>query len=178
MSLHLLEVIVSNAVGDLDDSCVNEMTLLSTNPTKATSESSSKSYSKKRKQEPQIQNSHASGLEKAAVSPKKRKTSSTPTASKGMTPETASYVTPLCIKIAALETLEILLNVVCPKFIFLFTCILFSILLLLLFLLFFPLCISRYPREPKSLSSAILFLAGFGKFIVHTLKSKLLLIPT
>ncbi|XP_047091380.1 proline-, glutamic acid- and leucine-rich protein 1 isoform X5 [Lolium rigidum] len=111
MSLHLLEVIVSNAVGDLDDSCVNEMTLLSTNPTKVTFESSSKSYSKKRKQEPQIQNSHASGLEKAAVSPKKRKTSSTPTASKGMTPETASYVTPLCIKIAALETLEILLNV-------------------------------------------------------------------
>ncbi|XP_047091379.1 proline-, glutamic acid- and leucine-rich protein 1 isoform X4 [Lolium rigidum] len=111
MSLHLLEVIVSNAVGDLDDSCVNEMTLLSTNPTKVTSESSSKSYSKKRKQEPQIQNSHASGLEKAAASPKKRKTSSTPTASKGMTPETASYVTPLCIKIAALETLEILLNV-------------------------------------------------------------------
>jgi hypothetical protein len=37
-------------------------------------------------------------------------------------------------------------------------------------LLFFPLCISRYPREPKSLSSAILFLAGFGKFRVHTLK--------
>ncbi|KAM0898062.1 hypothetical protein ACQ4PT_022152 [Festuca glaucescens] len=111
MSLHLLEVIVSNAVGDLDDSCVNEMTLLSTNPTKVTNESSSKSYSKKRKQEPQIQNSHASGLEKAAVSPKKRKTSSTPTTSKGMTPETASYVTPLCIKIAALETLEILLNV-------------------------------------------------------------------
>ncbi|XBI72354.1 hypothetical protein VPH35_066327 [Triticum aestivum] len=114
MSLHLLEVIVSNAVGDLDDNCVKEMTLFSTNPSKGTSESSSKSYSKKRKQEPQIQNSHASGLEKAAISPKKMKTSSMPTSSKGMTPETPGDVrmfTPLCVKIAALETLEILLNV-------------------------------------------------------------------
>uniref|UniRef100_A0A453HS85 Pre-rRNA-processing protein RIX1 N-terminal domain-containing protein n=1 Tax=Aegilops tauschii subsp. strangulata TaxID=200361 RepID=A0A453HS85_AEGTS len=114
MSLHLLEVIVSNAVGDLDDNCVKEMTLFSTNPSKGTSESLSKSYSKKRKQEPQIQNSHASGLEKAAISPKKMKTSSMPTSSKGMTPETPGDVrmfTPLCVKIAALETLEILLNV-------------------------------------------------------------------
>jgi len=110
MSLHLLEVIVSNAVVDLDDSCVNEMTVFSTNPTKVINESSSKSYSKKRKQEPQIQNSHASGLEKAAISPKKRKTS-TRTTSKGMTPEAAADVTPLCVKIAALKSLEILLNV-------------------------------------------------------------------
>ncbi|KAE8782287.1 proline-, glutamic acid- and leucine-rich protein 1 [Hordeum vulgare] len=114
MSLHLLEAIVSNAVGDLDDNCVKEVTLFSTNPSKGTSESVSKSYSKKRKQEPQIQNSHASGLEKAAISPKKMKTSSMRTSSKGMTPETPGDVrmfTPLCVKVAALETLEILLNV-------------------------------------------------------------------
>ena len=132
MSLHLLEVIVSNAVGDLDDSCVSEITLFSTNPSKVTNESSAKSYSKKRKQEPQIQNSHASALEKAAISPKKRKTSSMPT------PETAADVkmfTPFCVKIAALETLEILLNVVCLKSSFLFTCLLFAILLLLLIIL-------------------------------------------
>ena len=140
MSLHLLEVIVSNAVGDLDDNCVKEMNLFSTNPSKGTSESSSKSYSKKRKQEPQIQNSHASGLEKAAISPKKMKTSSMPTSSKGMTPETPGDVrmfTPLCVKIAALETLEILLNVVCLKFIFSHVPIIriFFLLLLLLYLL-------------------------------------------
>ncbi|PNT66437.1 hypothetical protein BRADI_3g11327v3 [Brachypodium distachyon] len=115
MSLHLLDVMVSNAVGDLDDSCVNDMTLFSTNPSKVTNESASKSYSKKRKQESQIQNSHASGLEKAAISPKKRKNSSMPNTLKGMmTLETASNVrmlTPLSVKIAALEALEILLNV-------------------------------------------------------------------
>jgi hypothetical protein len=174
MSLHLLEVIVSNAVGDLDDSCVNEMTLFSTNPTKVTNESSSKSYSKKRKQEPQIQNSHASGLEKAANSPKKRKTSSTPTTSKGMTPETAADVTPLCIKIAALETLEILLNVVGPKFIFLFTCLLFTIFLLLVITC---IILSLHIQENQNCFFICYIVLSRG-LQVHSSYSKLLLIPT
>jgi hypothetical protein len=175
MSLHLLEVIVSNAVGDLDDSCVNEMTLFSTNPTKVTNESSSKSYSKKRKQEPQIQNSHSSGLEKAANSPKKRKTSSTPTTSKGMTPETAADVTPLCIKIAALETLEILLNVVGPKFIFLFTCLLFTILQILLVLLFFFAYLDIQENQNCFFICYIVLSRGLQ---VHSSYSELPLIPT
>jgi hypothetical protein len=88
------------------------MTIISINPSKVTNESSLKIYSKKRKQEPQVQNSTS---EKAAISPRKRKGSSIQIPSKGMAPETTGDVrisTPLSVKIAALETLEILLNVV------------------------------------------------------------------
>ena len=115
-SLHLLEATVSNAIADLNDDGGSDMTIINTNPSKVTNESSSKIYSKKRKQEPQVQNSFVSGSEKAAISPRKRKGSSVPIASKAMTPETtgdARILTPLSVKIAALETLEILLNVVC-----------------------------------------------------------------
>lgn len=115
-SLHLLEATVSNAIADLNDDGGSDMTIMSTNPSKVTNESSSKIYSKKRKQEPQVQNSFVSGSEKAAISPRKRKGSSVQIASKAMTPETtgdARILTPLSVKIAALETLEILLNVVC-----------------------------------------------------------------
>jgi hypothetical protein len=115
-SLHLLEATVSNAIADLNDDGGSDMTIISTNPSKVTNESSSKFYSKKRKQEPQVQNSFVSGSEKAAISPRKRKGSSVQIASKGMTPETtgdARISTPLSVKITALETLEILLNVVC-----------------------------------------------------------------
>ncbi|KAL5231909.1 hypothetical protein ABZP36_030685 [Zizania latifolia] len=108
MSMQLLDVIVSNSVADLDESYGQDMTLLSINPTKVTN-GSSKSYSKKRRQEPDIQKMHASGSEKAAISPKKRKNSSMST-----TPETTADVrmlTPHSVKLAALETLEILLNV-------------------------------------------------------------------
>ncbi|PUZ75281.1 hypothetical protein GQ55_1G146600 [Panicum hallii var. hallii] len=113
-SLHLLEATVSNAIADLNDDGGSDMTIISTNPSKVTNESSSKIYSKKRKQEPQVQNSFVSGSEKAAISPRKRKGSSVQIASKGMTPETtgdARISTPLSVKITALETLEILLNV-------------------------------------------------------------------
>ncbi|KAG2658055.1 hypothetical protein PVAP13_1KG167755 [Panicum virgatum] len=113
-SLHLLEATVSNAIADLNDDGGSDMTIMSTNPSKVTNESSSKIYSKKRKQEPQVQNSFVSGSEKAAISPRKRKGSSVQIASKAMTPETtgdARILTPLSVKIAALETLEILLNV-------------------------------------------------------------------
>uniref|UniRef100_J3M5P5 Pre-rRNA-processing protein RIX1 N-terminal domain-containing protein n=1 Tax=Oryza brachyantha TaxID=4533 RepID=J3M5P5_ORYBR len=109
ISIHLLDAIVSNSVADLDDSCGQDMTSLSTKPTIVTNESSSKSYSKKRKQETDAQNLHVSGSEKTAISPKKRKNSSLST-----TPETTADVrmlTPLSVKLAALETLEILLNV-------------------------------------------------------------------
>uniref|UniRef100_A0A0E0KZL9 Pre-rRNA-processing protein RIX1 N-terminal domain-containing protein n=1 Tax=Oryza punctata TaxID=4537 RepID=A0A0E0KZL9_ORYPU len=109
ISMHLLEAIVSNSVADLDDSCGQDMNSLSTKPTIATNESSSKSYSKKRKQETDAQNLHVSGSDKTAISPKKRKNSSMST-----TPETTADVrmlTPLSVKLAALETLEILLNV-------------------------------------------------------------------
>ncbi|KAG2650662.1 hypothetical protein PVAP13_1NG198100 [Panicum virgatum] len=112
--LHLLEVTVSNAIADLNDDGGSDMTIINTNPSKVTNESSSKIYSKKRKQEPQVQNSFVSGSEKAAISPRKRKGSSVPIASKAMTHETTGDVrisTPLSVKIAALETLEILLNV-------------------------------------------------------------------
>ncbi|KAG2650672.1 hypothetical protein PVAP13_1NG198100 [Panicum virgatum] len=111
--LHLLEVTVSNAIADLNDDGGSDMTIINTNPSKVTNESSSKIYSKKRKQEPQVQNSFVSGSEKAAISPRKRKGSSVPIASKAMTHETTGDVrisTPLSVKIAALETLEILLN--------------------------------------------------------------------
>ncbi|RLM80182.1 proline- glutamic acid- and leucine-rich protein 1-like isoform X2 [Panicum miliaceum] len=113
-SLHLLEATVSNAIADLNDDGRSDMTIISTNPSKVTNESSSKIYSKKRKQEPQVQNSFVSGSEKAAISPRKRKGSSVQIASKGMAPETTGDVrisTPLSVKITALETLEILLNV-------------------------------------------------------------------
>ncbi|KAF0928080.1 hypothetical protein E2562_037723 [Oryza meyeriana var. granulata] len=109
ISMHLLEAIVSNSVADLDDSCGHDMTSLSTKPTIVTNESSSKSYSKKRKQETDAQNLHVSGSEKTAFSPKKRKKISMST-----TTETTADVimlTPLSVKLAALETLEILLNV-------------------------------------------------------------------
>jgi hypothetical protein len=91
------------------------MTIISINPSKVTNESSLKIYSKKRKQEPQVQNSVISSSEKAAISPRKRKGSSIQIPSKGMAPEITGDVrisTPLSVKIAALETLEILLNVV------------------------------------------------------------------
>ncbi|TKW38731.1 hypothetical protein SEVIR_1G135200v4 [Setaria viridis] len=113
-SLHLLEAAVSNAIADLSDDGGSDMTIISTNPSKVANESSSKIYSKKRKQEPQVQNSVISASEKAAISPRKRKGSSIQIASKGMAPETTGDVrisTPLSVKIAALETLEILLNV-------------------------------------------------------------------
>ncbi|KAL6877598.1 hypothetical protein ACP4OV_012813 [Aristida adscensionis] len=113
-SLHLLQAIVSNAVADLNYGGSNDMTIVNTNTSKVTSESSSKSYSKKRKQEPQMQNSVVSSSEKIATSPRKRKGSSMTTGSKGPTPEITGDVrmlTPLSVKIAALETLEILLNV-------------------------------------------------------------------
>ncbi|KAG8085081.1 hypothetical protein GUJ93_ZPchr0010g8206 [Zizania palustris] len=108
MSMQLLDVIVSNSVADLDESCGQDMALLNINPTKVTN-GSSKSYSKKRRQESDIQKMHPSGSEKVAISPKKRKNSSMPS-----TPETTSDVrmlTPHSVKLAALETLEILLNV-------------------------------------------------------------------
>ncbi|XP_062218887.1 uncharacterized protein LOC133918828 isoform X2 [Phragmites australis] len=114
MSLHLLDATVSNVVADLNGGDGNGMSIVCTNPSEVTSESSSKSYSKKRKQEPQIQNSVVSASEKAGISPWKRKSSSMPIASKKMTPETTGDVrmlTPLSVKIAAVETLEILLNV-------------------------------------------------------------------
>ncbi|CAN6251339.1 unnamed protein product [Urochloa humidicola] len=113
-SLHLLEATVSNAIADLNDDGGIDISIISTNPSKMTKESSSKIYSKKRKQEPQVQNSVVSGSEKAAISPRKRKGSSLQIASKGMAAETTGDVrisTPLSVKIAALETLEILLNV-------------------------------------------------------------------
>ncbi|KXG29400.2 hypothetical protein SORBI_3004G030800 [Sorghum bicolor] len=113
-SLHLLEAIVSNAIADLNDDGGSDMTVINTNPSQLTNESSSKIYSKKRKLEPQMQNSTISGSEKVAVSPRKRKGSSIPIASKGVAPESIGDLrvsTPLSVKIAALETLEILLNV-------------------------------------------------------------------
>ncbi|KAL6646777.1 hypothetical protein ACP70R_015471 [Stipagrostis hirtigluma subsp. patula] len=113
-SMHLLQAIVSNAVADLNCSGANDTTIISTNASKVTSEPSSKSYSKKRKQEQQIQNSVVLSSEKAAISPKKMKGSYVSIASKEMTPETTGDVrmlTPLSVRIAALETLEILLNV-------------------------------------------------------------------
>ncbi|XP_066317836.1 uncharacterized protein [Miscanthus floridulus] len=113
-SLHLLEAIVSNAIADLNDDGGSDMTIINTNPSQLTNESSSKIYSKKRKQEPQMQNSTISGSEKVAISPRKRKGSSIPIASKGVAPESIGDVrlsAPLSVKIAALETLEILLNV-------------------------------------------------------------------
>jgi hypothetical protein len=109
--MHLLEAIVSNSVADLDDSCGQDMTSLSTKPTIATNESSSKSYSKKRKQETDSQNLHVSGSDKTVISPKKRKSSSMSTTSE--TTADVRMLTPLSVKLAALETLEILLNVVC-----------------------------------------------------------------
>jgi hypothetical protein len=115
-SLHLLEATVSNAVADLNDDGEINMTMINTNSSQLTNESSSKVYSKKRKQEPQMQNSTISGSEKVAISPRKRKGSSIPIASKGVAPESTGDVTlstPHSVKIAALETLEVLLNVVC-----------------------------------------------------------------
>lgn len=113
-SLHLLEATVSNAVADLNDDGEINMTMINTNSSQLTNESSSKVYSKKRKQEPQMQNSTISGSEKVAISPRKRKGSSIPIASKGVAPESTGDVTlstPHSVKIAALETLEVLLNV-------------------------------------------------------------------
>lgn len=113
-SLHLLEATVRNAVADLNDDGEINMTMINTNSSQLTNESSSKVYSKKRKQEPQMQNSTISGSEKVAISPRKRKGSSIPIASKGVAPESTGDVTlstPHSVKIAALETLEVLLNV-------------------------------------------------------------------
>jgi hypothetical protein len=115
-SLHLLDTVVSNAVADLNDVNENNNTMFSTNPSKVTTESASKSYSKKRKHDPQMQNSVFSASEKAAMSPRKKKNASTPVASKEMACERITNdrtLTPLSVRIAALETLEILLNVVC-----------------------------------------------------------------
>ncbi|KAJ1283929.1 hypothetical protein BS78_03G164900 [Paspalum vaginatum] len=112
-SLHLLEAILNNAIADLNYGGRSDM-IISTNPSKVTNESPSKFYLKKRKQESQIQNSVVSGSEKAGISPKKRKSSSIPITLKGWTPESTADVrmsTPLSVKIAALETLEILLIV-------------------------------------------------------------------
>lgn len=95
------------------------MAIINTNPSKVTNESSSKNYSKKRKQEPQIQNSVFSGIEKVPISPRKRKGSSVPVASTAVTPESMGdfgLSIPLSVKISAVETLEILLNVVCLNF--------------------------------------------------------------
>ncbi|KAF8693991.1 hypothetical protein HU200_038564 [Digitaria exilis] len=113
-ALHLLETTVSNAIADLNDDCGSDMAIINTNPSKVTNESSSKKFSKKRKQELQVQNSTVSDSEKAGISPRKRKGSSIQYASKGMAPETTGdfrISTPLSVKIAALETLETLLNV-------------------------------------------------------------------
>ncbi|AQK68172.1 proline-, glutamic acid- and leucine-rich protein 1 isoform X1 [Zea mays] len=113
-SLHLLEATVRNAVADLNDDGEINMTMINTNSSQLTNESSSKVYSKKRKQEPQMQNSTISGSEKVAISPRKRKGSSIPITSKGVAPESTGDVTlstPHSVKIAALETLEVLLNV-------------------------------------------------------------------
>uniref|UniRef100_A0A804PEF1 Pre-rRNA-processing protein RIX1 N-terminal domain-containing protein n=1 Tax=Zea mays TaxID=4577 RepID=A0A804PEF1_MAIZE len=112
-SLHLLEATVRNAVADLNDDGEINMTMINTNSSQLTNESSSKVYSKKRKQEPQMQNSTISGSEKVAISPRKRKGSSIPITSKGVAPESTGDVTlstPHSVKIAALETLEVLLN--------------------------------------------------------------------
>nr|CAB3446483.1 unnamed protein product [Digitaria exilis] len=113
-ALHLLETTVSNAIADLNDDCGSEMAIISTNPSKVTNESSSKKFSKKRKQQPQVENSIVSGSEKAAISPRKRKGSCIQYTSEGMAREnTGDFIisTPLSVKIAALETLETLLNV-------------------------------------------------------------------
>ncbi|KAK3156687.1 hypothetical protein QOZ80_2AG0110520 [Eleusine coracana subsp. coracana] len=113
-SLHLLEAVVSNSVADLNDGSENDMTMSSTHPSKVTTESASKSYSKKRKHDPQMQNSVYSASEKTAKSPRKKKGPSTPNASKEVASESIADVrmlTPLSVRIAALETLEILLNV-------------------------------------------------------------------
>lgn len=133
-SLHLLEATVSNAVADLNDDGEINMTMINTNSSQLTNESSSKVYSKKRKQEPQMQNSTISGSEKVAISPRKRKGSSIPIASKGVAPESTGDVTlstPHSVKIAALETLEVLLNVVCFQLIshyhLISPCLMFSV---------------------------------------------------
>ncbi|KAF8656892.1 hypothetical protein HU200_060454 [Digitaria exilis] len=113
-ALHLLETTVSNAIADLNDDCGSEMAIISTNPSKVTNESSSKKFSKKRKQQPQVENSIVSGSEKAAISPRKRKGSCIQYTSEGMARENTGHFrisTPLSVKIAALETLETLLNV-------------------------------------------------------------------
>ncbi|KAK3152819.1 hypothetical protein QOZ80_2BG0163990 [Eleusine coracana subsp. coracana] len=113
-SLHLLEAVVSNSIADLNDGSENDMTMSSTHPSKVTTESASKSYSKKRKHDPQMQNSVYSASEKTTMSPRKKKGPSTPNASKEIASESIAdgrMLTPLSVRIAALETLEILLNV-------------------------------------------------------------------
>ncbi|GJN14082.1 hypothetical protein PR202_gb00862 [Eleusine coracana subsp. coracana] len=72
-SLHLLEAVVSNSIADLNDGSENDMTMSSTHPSKVTTESASKSYSKKRKHDPQMQNSVYSASEKTTMSPRKKK---------------------------------------------------------------------------------------------------------
>ncbi|GJM88488.1 hypothetical protein PR202_ga04559 [Eleusine coracana subsp. coracana] len=113
-SLHLLEAVVSNSVTDLNDGSKNDMTMISAHPSKVITESASKSYSKKRKHDPQMKYSVYSASEKAAMSPRKKKCPSAQIASKEMAPESIEdgrMLTPLSVKIAALDTLEILLNV-------------------------------------------------------------------
>jgi hypothetical protein len=70
-SLHLLEVVVSNAVADLNDGSENDMIMFGTHPS-VTTESTSKCYSKKRKLEPQMQTSVFPASEKAAMSQRKK----------------------------------------------------------------------------------------------------------
>jgi tetratricopeptide (TPR) repeat protein len=71
-SLHLLEVVVSNAVADLNDGSENDMIMFGTDPS-VTTESTSQCYSKKRRLEPQMQTSVFSASEKAAMSQREKK---------------------------------------------------------------------------------------------------------
>jgi hypothetical protein len=115
-SLHLLEAVVSNGIADLKDVNENDMTIFGTNSSKVTTKSASKRYSNKRKHDQQMQNSVFAASEKASMSPRKKKSFSTPATSKEMASESITdgrTLTPLSVRIAALETLEILLNVVC-----------------------------------------------------------------
>lgn len=91
--MHLLQVVVSNIFADLDDNSGSNLFLLSTDPTGATSWSPSKSSSSSN-QAPQLQSSAVVSSERYG----------------------RRLMAPLCVKIAALETLELLLNVVCVKF--------------------------------------------------------------
>lgn len=88
MVMHLLQVVVSNIFADLDDNSGSNLFLLSTDPTGATSWSPSKSSSSSN-QAPQLQSSAVVSSERYG----------------------RRLMAPLCVKIAALETLELLLNV-------------------------------------------------------------------
>lgn len=88
MAVQLFQVVVSNIFADLDDDAGSSSYSLRTYPIEATIWSSSKS-SDNRRQTQQLQSSIA--------------VSSEPTCNRQLMP-------PLCVKIAALETLELILN--------------------------------------------------------------------